>query len=126
MLAAISLTRGLNVYIANVVKCRPPDNRNPTPQEANQCEPYLTRQIELIKPRLIVALGKVAAENLLRTDASIGSLRGRLHQYSGIPVIVTYHPAYLLRTPQAKAKAWVDLCFARKTMESLGPRVITE
>jgi uracil-DNA glycosylase len=126
MLAAISLRRGLNVYIANVVKCRPPDNRNPTLQEVNQCEPYLMRQIELIKPRLIVALGKVAAENLLRTDASISSLRGRLHQYSGIPVIVTYHPAYLLRTPQAKAKAWVDLCLAHKTLESLGPRVITE
>jgi DNA polymerase len=119
MLAAISLKRGLNVYIANVVKCRPPGNRNPTLQEANQCEPYLVRQIELIKPKLIVALGKVAAQNLLRTDASIGSLRGRLHRYSGIPVIVTYHPAYLLRTLPAKAKAWEDLCFACRTMESL-------
>lgn len=119
MLAAISLKRGLNVYIANVVKCRPPGNRNPALQEANQCEPYLMRQIELIKPKLIVALGKVAAQNLLRTDASIGSLRGRLHRYSGIPVIVTYHPAYLLRTLPAKAKAWEDLCFACRTMESL-------
>jgi DNA polymerase len=118
MLAAISLRRGLNVYIANVVKCRPPANRNPTLEEAHQCEPYLMRQIELIKPKLIVALGKVAAQNLLHTDASIGSLRGRLHRYSGIPVIVTYHPAYLLRTLPAKAKAWEDLCFARKTMES--------
>ena len=120
MLAAISLKRGLNVYIANVVKCRPPGNRNPTPHEAHQCEPYLARQIELIEPKLIIALGKVAAQNLLLTDASIGSLRGRLHRYSGIPVIVTYHPAYLLRTLLAKAKAWEDLCFARKTMESLG------
>jgi DNA polymerase len=83
------------------------------------CEPYLARQIELIKPKLIIALGKVAAQNLLGTDASLGGLRGRLHQYSGIPVIVTYHPAYLLRTLPAKAKAWEDLCFARSTMETL-------
>jgi DNA polymerase len=121
MLAAISLKRGLNVYIANVVKCRPPENRNPTLEEANQCEPYLMRQIELIKPKLIMALGKVAAQNLLRTDASVGSLRGKLHWYCGIPVIVTYHPAYLLRTLPAKAKAWEDLCFAHRTMESPEP-----
>lgn len=119
MLAAIALKRGQNVYIANIVKCRPPDNRTPTSHEAHQCEPYLARQIELIKPRLIIALGKAAAENLLHTDASIGSLRGRLHQHSGIPVIVTYHPAYLLRTLPAKAKAWEDLCFARYTMQTL-------
>ncbi|SDA10502.1 DNA polymerase [Nitrosospira sp. Nsp18] len=120
MLAAIDLKRGQNVYIANIVKCRPPDNRAPTSHEAHQCEPYLARQIELMKPRLIIALGKVAAENLLHTDANLGSLRGRLHQHSGIPVIVTYHPAYLLRTLPAKAKAWEDLCFARRTMETLG------
>jgi DNA polymerase len=119
MLAAINLKRGQNVYIANIVKCRPPDNRTPTSHEAHQCAPYLARQIELIKPRLIIALGKAAAENLLHTDANLGSLRGRLHQHSGIPVIVTYHPAYLLRTLPAKAKAWEDLCFARYTMQTL-------
>ena len=119
MLAAIDLKRGQNVYIANIVKCRPPDNRTPTSHEAHQCEPYLARQIELIKPRLIIALGKSAVENLLHTDVSLGSLRGRLHQHSGIPVIVTYHPAYLLRTLPAKAKAWEDLCFARYTMQTL-------
>ncbi|MEP6879543.1 MAG: uracil-DNA glycosylase, partial [Nitrosospira sp.] len=112
MLAAIDLKRGRNVYIANIVKCRPPGNRNPTPQEAHQCEPYLARQIEMIKPKLIIALGKIAAQNLLHTDASIASLRGRLHEHSGIPVIVTYHPAYLLRTLADKAKVWEDLCFA--------------
>ncbi|MEO8991830.1 MAG: uracil-DNA glycosylase [Nitrosospira sp.] len=119
MLVAIDLKRGQNVYIANIVKCRPPDNRTPTSDEAHQCEPYLARQIELIKPRLIIALGKAAAENLLQTDANLGSLRGRLHRHSGIPVIVTYHPAYLLRTLSAKAKAWEDLCFARDTMQTL-------
>ena len=120
MLTAIDLKRGRNVYIANIVKCRPPGNRNPTLHEAHQCEPYLARQIELIKPKLIIALGKIAAQNLLHTDGSIASLRGRLHEYSGIPVIVTYHPAYLLRTLADKAKVWEDLCFARSTMESLG------
>lgn len=119
MLAAINLKRGRNVYIANIVKCRPPGNRNPNSHEAQQCEPYLARQIELIKPKLIVALGKVAAQNLLDTDATLAALRGRLHDHSGIPVIVTYHPAYLLRTLADKAKAWEDLCFARSTMQSL-------
>lgn len=119
MLAAIDLKRGRSVFIANIVKCRPPGNREPTHYEARQCEPYLARQIDLIKPRLIIALGKVAAQNLLGTDAGIGSLRGKLHQHAGIPVIVTYHPAYLLRTPTAKAKAWEDLCFARSTMRKL-------
>ena len=109
MLAAISLKRGANVYIANVVKCRPPGNRNPAPGEALACEPYLHRQIELIRPRLIVALGKVAVSNLLATDASIASLRGRLHQYRGIPLIVTYHPAFLLRDPSKKSETWSDL-----------------
>jgi uracil-DNA glycosylase len=119
ILAAINLKRGRNVYIANIVKCRPPGNRNPTSEEAQECEPYLARQIELIKPKLIIALGKVAAQNLLHTDATIASLRGRLHEYSGITVIVTYHPAYLLRTLADKAKVWEDLCFARSTMENL-------
>jgi uracil-DNA glycosylase family 4 len=119
MLAAISLKRGANVYIANIVKCRPPGNRNPEPGEALACEPYLHRQIELIRPRLIVAMGRVAALNLLSRDASIASLRGKLHEYRGIPLIVTYHPAYLLRSLPDKAKAWVDLCFAVETMKGL-------
>lgn len=119
MLAAIALQRGKNVYIANVVKCRPPGNRNPEPGEAHACEPYLTRQIELIRPRLIVALGKVAALNLLGIDATLGSMRGRVHHYRGTPLIVTYHPAYLLRTPADKAKSWEDLCFAVDTMNAL-------
>ncbi|MBL8500289.1 MAG: uracil-DNA glycosylase, partial [Nitrosomonas sp.] len=119
MLAAIHLKRGEQVYIANIVKCRPPNNRNPSANEALQCEPYLTRQIALIRPKLIVALGKVAAQNLLKCDDSISSLRGKVHDYSGIPLIVTYHPAYLLRSLPEKAKAWKDLCFAQTTMQSL-------
>jgi uracil-DNA glycosylase family 4 len=119
MLPAIGLRRGANVYIANAVKCRPPGNRNPEPGEALACEPYLHRQIELIRPKLIIALGKVAAQNLLATDASIASLRGRVHRYRGIPLIVTYHPAYLLRSLPEKAKAWEDLCFAVKIMKDL-------
>ena len=119
MLGAIKLKRGHNVYIANVVKCRPPGNRNPEPGEAAQCEPYLHRQIALIKPKLIVALGKVAAVNLLKRDAAVASMRGKIHQYQGIPLIVTYHPAYLLRSLPEKAKAWVDLCFAVETMQGL-------
>lgn len=119
MLAAIKLKRGHNVYIANVVKCRPPGNRNPEPGEAAQCEPYLHRQIALIRPKLIVALGKVAAVNLLKRDAAVASMRGKIHQYQGIPLIVTYHPAYLLRSLPEKAKAWTDLCFAVETMRGL-------
>jgi DNA polymerase len=119
MLAAISLRRGANVYIANILKCRPPGNRNPDPHEALQCEPYLHRQIELIRPKLIIALGKVAAANLLASDTSVASMRGRIHQCRGIPLIVTYHPAYLLRNLPDKAKAWADLCFAVRTMRDL-------
>lgn len=119
MLAAIKLKRGDNVYIANMVKCRPPGNRNPEPKEALQCEPYLHRQIDLIQPKLIVALGKVAAANLLATDASVASMRGKVHRYRGTPLVVTYHPAYLLRTLPDKAKAWADLLFAVKTMRDL-------
>lgn len=121
MLMAIDLKRGRNVFIANVVKCRPPGNREPYPDEVQCCEPYLARQIELIRPKLIISLGKTAAQNLLQTNASIGSLRGRVHRHADIPVIVTYHPAYLLRTLTAKAKAWEDLCFARSTMSELEP-----
>jgi uracil-DNA glycosylase len=122
MLAAIALERGRDAYIANIVKCRPPGNRNPEAAEAECCEPYLARQIELLRPKLIVALGKVAAANLLATDAAIGSLRGRLHSYRGIPLVATYHPAYLLRSLPDKAKAWADLCFARNTMAELKTR----
>jgi uracil-DNA glycosylase len=119
MLAAITLRRGNNVYIANVVKCRPPGNRTPEPAEAQACEPYLARQIELIRPRLIIALGKVAAQNLLGVEATLASLRGRVHQYRGTPLIVTYHPAYLLRALAEKSKSWEDLCFAVDTMQAL-------
>ena len=112
MLAAIQLKRGEDVYIANVVKCRPPGNRNPEPEEALSCEPFLHRQIELIKPKLIIALGRVAAINLLAREASVASMRNKVHQYRGIPLIVTYHPAYLLRNLADKARAWEDLCFA--------------
>jgi DNA polymerase len=117
MLAAIGLSRRSNVYIANVLKCRPPGNRNPAPEEVEKCTPHLLQQIELIKPKLILAMGRFAAQTLLRSDASIASLRGRLHRYAGVPLIVTYHPAYLLRTLEDKAKAWEDLLFASKVMK---------
>ena len=116
MLAAIGLSRRKNVYIANVLKCRPPGNRNPTPEEVAQCSPHLLQQIELVKPKLILAMGRFAAQTLLETSASIASLRGRVHRYAGVPLIVTYHPAYLLRTLEDKAKTWEDLVFAKKTM----------
>jgi len=119
MLAAIGLSRRENVYIANVLKCRPPGNRNPSPEEVAKCSPHLLQQIALIQPKLIVAMGRFAAQTLLKSDASIASLRGRVHSYAGVPLIVTYHPAYLLRTLEDKAKAWEDLLFARKTMANL-------
>ncbi|SMG08022.1 uracil-DNA glycosylase [Paraburkholderia susongensis] len=115
MLRSLALARDTNVYIANVIKCRPPGNRNPQPDEVARCEPYLQRQVALVKPKLIVALGRFAAQSLLKTEASISSLRGRVHAYEGVPVIVTYHPAYLLRSLPDKAKAWADLCLARDT-----------
>jgi DNA polymerase len=123
MLAAIGLSRQeggtdgaakQGVYIANVLKCRPPGNRNPQPDEVAQCEPYLRRQVALVKPRIIVAMGRFAVQSLLQTTEPIGRLRGRVHQYEGVPVIVTYHPAYLLRALTEKAKAWQDLCLALK------------
>ena len=116
MLMAIKLKRGNNVYIANIVKCRPPGNRNPDADEIATCLPYLQRQIELMQPKLIVALGKVASNALLGRDATLASLRGKLHDYRGISLIVTYHPAYLLRSPNEKSKAWQDLKMAVKTM----------
>lgn len=117
MLAALALRRGENVYIANVLKCRPPGNRNPEPAEVAACAPHLKRQIALLQPKLIVAMGRFAAQTLLNTDATIGSLRGSAHAYLGVPLIVTYHPAYLLRNLPDKAKAWADLVFARKTID---------
>ena len=116
MLAAIGCRRGREVYIANVVKCRPPNNRTPTPEEAAACAPFLDRQIELIGPKVIVALGRTAATRLIGAEASLASLRGRVHRHRGIPVIVTYHPAYLLRSLPEKAKAWEDLLLARRTL----------
>ena len=118
MIAAINFERD-QVYIANVIKCRPPGNRNPEPEEVAKCSPHLLRQIELVQPKLIVAMGRFAAQTLLNSDASIASLRGKLYRYAGRPLIVTYHPAYLLRNLPDKAKAWADLVFARKTMASL-------
>src|SRR5438094_7004881 len=119
MLAARGMRRGKNVYIANVLKCRPPGNRAPEPSEVEACRPYLDRQIALIGPKLIIALGKSAATTLLNVDATIASLRGRVHRYQGVPLIVTYHPAYLLRNLPDKAKAWEDLCLARSTLRGL-------
>ncbi len=119
MLAALGLERGKNVYIANVLKCRPPGNRNPEPEEVARCSPFLVRQIELLQPKLIVAMGRFAAQTLLSSDASIASLRGRVHRYHGVPLVVTYHPAYLLRNLPDKAKAWADLLFARRTVAGL-------
>jgi len=119
MLAAIGLKRGENVYIANVLKSRPPGNRNPEPDEVAACRPYLLAQIELIQPKLIVALGRFAAQSLLDTDEAIGRLRGRVHQFQNVPLVVTYHPAYLLRNLPDKACAWEDLCLARRTMQAL-------
>lgn len=108
------------VFIANVLKCRPPMNRNPLPEEMARCEPYLQRQIALVRPRVILAMGRFAVQSLLRSDAAIGQLRGRLHAYQGVPLVVTYHPAYLLRNPVDKARAWDDLCLARTALQGAG------
>lgn len=118
MIAAVGLKRE-QVYIANVLKCRPPNNRDPQPNEVEQCEPYLIRQIELIQPKLIVALGRHAAHSLLKTDLALARLRGQRLSYQDIPLVVTYHPAYLLRTPSDKRKAWEDLRRARSLMQEL-------
>lgn len=115
MLSAIGLRRD-QVYIANILKCRPPNNRDPNADEARLCRPFLDRQIALTRPKLILALGRIAAQNLLNVDTPIGRLRGRLHQMDGIPVVVTYHPAYLLRAPGEKRKAWADLRLAQRSV----------
>lgn len=114
MLAALALQRGENVYIANAVKCRPPGNRTPDASEMTACHPYLAQQITLIRPKVIVLLGKAAVLSMLHMEQSLSSLRGRRFDYQGIPVVVTYHPAYLLRNLPDKAKAWEDLLFARR------------
>ncbi|MDZ7594011.1 MAG: uracil-DNA glycosylase [Thiobacillus sp.] len=119
MLASIGLARGDNVYLANVLKSHPPGNRDPEPDEVAACRPYLLAQIELIQPKLILALGRLAAQSLLDTDDAIGSLRGRVHTFQGVPLVATYHPAYLLRKPTEKARAWEDLCLARRAMRAL-------
>jgi DNA polymerase len=122
MLRAIGLTRGAaepaqQVYIANTLKCRPPRNRNPELQELALCSGYLQRQIELVQPRLLLAMGRFAVQALLRNDEPIGRLRGRVHRWRDTPVVVTYHPAYLLRNPADKARAWADLCLAADQLQ---------
>lgn len=121
MLAAVGMSRERDVFITNVIKCRPPGNRNPKPEEIAACSPYLMRQIALLKPERILVLGRFAAQTLLGTDATIGNLRGRVHHLKTdegvqIPVIVSYHPAYLLRSPSEKARAWQDLKLASRAM----------
>jgi DNA polymerase len=127
MLRALGFGRD-DVYIANVLKCRPPGNRDPRPEEAAQCRGYLERQIELVAPALIVAVGRIAAQNLLATDTALARLRGKVHALGprGWPMIVTYHPAYLLRSPGEKRKAWQDLLFARQVYGRIqnGERVL--
>ncbi len=124
MLLAIGLKRE-QVYIANILKCRPPENRDPAPAEASLCRPFLERQIELIRPRIILAVGRIAAQNLLDTDTQIGKLRGRVHRFGSaqIPLVATYHPAYLLRSPREKRKVWDDLRLARRASAILGEPV---
>lgn len=123
MLRALALSReaegdaARRVYIANTLKCRPPGNRNPQADELAQCEPFLLRQIELVQPRIILAMGRFAVQALLRSSDPIGKLRGRAHRYQGVPLVVTYHPAYLLRNLPDKAKAWEDLCLAAEVAE---------
>jgi DNA polymerase len=112
MLRAVGQSRD-SVFIANILKCRPPNNRDPKPQEAAACRGYLDRQIELIRPDIIIAVGRIAAHNLLGTDTPVGRLRGKRHAIGDLPLVVTYHPAYLLRSPSQKRKVWDDLCLAR-------------
>jgi uracil-DNA glycosylase family 4 len=117
IIEAIGLTRD-DVYIANVIKCRPPQNRNPEPDEVETCEPFLFRQIDVIKPKVIVALGKFGAQTLLRTDAPISRLRGHVHDFRGAKLIPTFHPAYLLRNPASKREVWEDMKVARQLLQT--------
>jgi DNA polymerase len=116
MLAALGVSRNGKVYISNAVKCRPPGNRTPEPSEVATCQHYLEQQIALLKPKIIVLLGKVAASSLLKEDKTLAAMRGSRFEYAGIPVVVTYHPDYLLRNLPDKAKAWEDLVFARRVL----------
>lgn len=118
MLRAVGQDRE-QVFIANILKCRPPGNRDPKVEEASACRAYLERQIELVQPQIILAVGRVAAQNLLGTDAPVGRLRGRRHSLGEIPMVVTYHPAYLLRSPSQKRKSWDDLCLAKNIVREL-------
>ena len=113
MLRAIGQSRD-SVFIANILKCRPPNNRDPKPEEAAACRQYLERQIQLLQPRIILAVGKIAAQNLLGSNETVGRMRGHAHELDGIPLVVTYHPAYLLRSPSQKSKSWSDLCLAMR------------
>jgi len=122
MLRALHLTRepappAQQVYIANTLKCRPPANRNPMPIELARCELFLVRQVELVQPRIILAMGRFAVQALLRSSEPIGRLRGQVHRYLDVPMVVTYHPAYLLRNPPDKARAWDDLCLAKQVLK---------
>jgi DNA polymerase len=119
MLASLDIARGNRAYIANAVKCRPPGNRTPEAAEMAACRPYLERQIALLKPKIIVLLGKAAVHAVLHDDKALAALRGKRYEYAGIPVVVTYHPAYLLRNLPDKAKAWEDLLFARRLLRDL-------
>jgi uracil-DNA glycosylase family 4 len=116
MLAAVGVRRGKGLYIANVLKCRGYGNRNPLPEEIAQCEPFLRRQVELLRPKIILAMGRFAIQTLLQTTEPVGKLRGRVHRYLDVPLVVTYHPGYLLRNLPDKAKAWADLCLAQQVM----------
>jgi uracil-DNA glycosylase family 4 len=118
MLEAIGFARD-SVYIANILKCRPPQNRDPQAEEVKLCTPFLEKQIALIQPKLLLAVGRIAAQYLLNTKTALGQLRGRLHTFNNIPLIVTYHPAYLLRSPKDKSKAWQDLQMTFQTLQSL-------
>lgn len=122
MLKALGLDRHHKVFITNVLKCRPPANRNPLPDEIARCAPYLHQQIALLQPRIILAMGAFAVKSLLRSTEPVGKLRGRVHHYQGVPLIVTYHPAYLLRNPADKARAWDDLCLAAETVQAAASR----
>lgn len=137
MLRALGLSRGSAqtepradpskcVYITNSVKCRPPNNRNPAADELAQCEPFLVRQVALLQPKIILAMGRFAVQSLLRSSEPIGKLRGRVHHYQGVPLIVTYHPAYLLRNLVEKARAWDDLCLAAQTYDAAPPSALAQ
>lgn len=120
MLRAVGESRE-TVFIANILKCRPPNNRDPKREEAAACRDYLLRQITMVQPKVILAVGKIAAQNLLDSDEPVGRMRGRRHEFEGIPLIVTYHPAYLLRSPSQKRKSWADLCFAARIVSEDEP-----